>query len=542
MRTSWKLKTNTDSVSWSSGLRSLGLSMFMRDGMAAATMSAMTSAFLSAFALALGADAIYIGLLSAVPMILWTATLIPAALLCQKHIRKRKNIVVLSATASRLLWVPIILIAVLIAPGNFALSLLLIFVTLSTLVGAFMTPAWASLVGDLVPENSRGIYFSKRTIATTAASLSATLAAGWALDLFGKENLFGFAVIFAVGLAFGLMSSMFFSRIPSPPSSADGNFDLSVIKDVWHDSRFRTFLLLFGIWEFGIMLSAPFTVVYVLDTLRADYIWISIFAVLGGVAGIIVQRGWGMFSDRYGHRVVMIISAFGTVPAILLWIPATAAWMLIPVEVFSGAMWAGFSLSYYNYMLEISPSRSRAVFAAMFSVVIGVTGIVGPIVGGLLVNRFTTTALFGLTEYRVLFLVTGLIRLMSGVLFMLFLAEVVEKRERIHPGYVFGEMMRSSVQGGIMRAHYATSSLTSDVVRMEHGFAHAADIVQKDAATVVRAIDDGLERLAAEADKLGQKIVEGGTEWHPEKGETDNYTRKERGRKQLKKLRVKVSE
>jgi len=508
-------KTDFKPSGWHEGFRRIGLKMFTRDGMAAAVMQSTTAAFLSVFALALGADSVYIGLLSAVPVILWTVALLPAALFCQKNIAKRKWIVVASATASRLLWIPIIIIAMWFAGTSVALAALMVFVTLSTFAGAFSTPAWASMAGDLVPENVRGMYFSKRTIATTATGLTATLAAGWVLDLFGKQDLFGFVVIFSVGLLFGLLSSFFFSRIPSPPVGfeRERDFHTSAIKDVWKDRRFRTFLILFGIWQFGIMFSAPFQSVFILKTLGAEYIWIAILAVAGGVAGIVVQRGWGVFSDRYGHRIVMIIATFGTVPALLLWLPATSAWMLLPVEIFSGMMWAGFGLANYNYMLEVSPSRSRAVYAAMFNVMIGVAGVFGPIAGGFVAQYFTTHALFGLTEYRVLFLITGLIRLLSGFLFLAFLGEVVEKRERIRPGYVFGEMLKYGISGGVLKAHNAAGGFVYDASAVEKSLKDVAAVVGKDIRAAAHAVGEVVERTKTEADKRGEKIVERGTMW-----------------------------
>jgi MFS family permease len=478
--------------------------------MAAATQYSMMSAFLSAFALALGADSLYIGLLSAVPVALWTIALLPSALLCQKNMVKRKWIVVASATAARLMWIPIILIALWFAASSLALGMLLVFVTLATLVGAVSTPAWASIAGDLVPESSRGRYFSKRTVATTAAGLTASLAAGWILDIFGKNDTFGFAVIFTIGLGFGLLSSLLFSRIPSPPIMPSKDFHGAAIRDVWRDARFRTFLILFGIWQFGIMFSAPFLNIYILKTLAADYIWISIVIVAGGVAGILVQRGWGVFSDRYGHRVMMIIAAFGTVPSILLWIPATSAWMLVPIEIFSGMIWAGITIAHYNYMLEISPSRARPVFAAMFNVVLGIAGIFGPIAAGLTAQHFATQTFLGLSEYRVVFLISGIIRLVGAILFLKFLAEVVEKRERVKPGYVFGEMLKYGVQGGIFKAHHAAGGFVSDASTVEQGLKGAAKLMGKDIAVAAHAIGGVVERAAVEADKKGDRISESG--------------------------------
>jgi len=528
-----RFKTDFQPQVWNDGQRGRGLKMFTREGAATAAAYSMTSVFLPAFALALGADSLYIGLLSAIPMALWTLALLPSALFCQKHIEKRKSIVVAASLIAWLFWVPIILIGVLLGPVAITLSLLLILVTMSTFVGAFSTPAWASVAGDLVPEQMRGRYFSKRTVAATAAGLSASLAAGWILDVFGRNDVFGFAVIFSIGLGFALLSSLLFAKIPSPPAELTRKFHRSAIREVLQDRRFRTFLLIFAVWQFGIMLVAPFTTIFILKTLQAEYIWISIFLVVSGIASILVQRGWGIFSDRYGHRVMMIIATFGTAPVILLWIFAVNPWMLVPVEVLSGIMWAGIGLAQYNYMLETSPARSRAVYAAMFSVIIGIMGVLGPIAGGLTAEYFSTTALFGLTEFRVLFLMSGIFRFMAGLLLWRFLGEVVEKRERVHPGYVFGEMLKYGVQGGILKLHHAAGSFAKDISAVEKDMLGAARTVEKDVAIAAHAFEGAVEEITNRADRSSEKISAVGTAWP---------SADKRKHSEKKRMRVKVSD
>jgi MFS family permease len=185
--------------------------------------------------------------------------------------------------------------------------------------------------------------------------------------------------------------------------------------------------------------------------------------------------------------------------------------MLLPVEIFSGMMWAGFGLANYNYMLEVAPSRARAVYAAMFNVVIGVAGVLGPISGGFVAAYFANNALLGiswLTEFRVLFLITGLIRLASGFLFWAFLGEVVEKRERVQPGYVFGQMLKYGVQGGVLKAHHAAGGFAYDASTVERSLKSVANLVKKDIKRAAHAVENVVERAAVEADKKGDKISE----------------------------------
>jgi MFS family permease len=489
---------------WHEGKRKLGMHLFVLDGVAASAMFSLTSAFLVAYALALGADSLYIGLLSSVPNIFWTAALIPAAVFAQKHMEKRKWIVVASATASRLLWLPILLLPVYFLTG--ALPYLLLLVTLSTLVGAFATPAWASLTGDLVPDAMRGRYFSKRTIATVISGLAASLAGGWMLDYYGRENPFGFVVVFGMGLLIGLLSSFFYSRIPEPPVKAAKHVDFSeAARQALSNKRFRKFLLLFFFWQFAVMFAAPFFNVQLLKVMGADYIWISILAVFGGAAGVLVQRAWGIFSDTYGHRVITIISAFGIILVPLLWIPVRDPLFLIPIEIYGGIVWAGFTLAHYNYMLEVSPSQSRPVFAALFSIAFGLAGIIAPVLGGLTADYFATASFYGLTHIQPVFLISSALRLVAAIMFAAFLAEVVEKRERVAPSYVFGQLLRYGLLGSVMKVHTAEGA----VVRAEKSFAKVLRKAGSEVRKEAHALEAALERTSQQADRKSEKIIEG---------------------------------
>lgn len=489
--------------SWNEAKRRIGLRLFIFDGMAASAAHSLTSGFLVAYALALGADSLYIGVLNSLPSVFWTAALIPAALFAQKYVERRKWIVVVSETAARALWLPILLLPLYFTSGS--LSYLLVLVVLSTLTGAFATPAWASLSGDLVPDTIRGRYFSRRNIATAAAGLGAWLAGGILLNGFGRGNLLGFVVVFAIGLFLSFLSLLFYARIPQPPAEAKEIDFLEAARQAIANRRFRKFLLLFFFWQFAVMFAAPFFNVHLLEFLQADYIWISILAVASGLAGIAVQRAWGLFSDYYGHRVIVIISAIGIILVPLLWIPVKDPALLIPVEIYSGIVWAGFTLANYNYMLELSPSRSRAVFAALFSLAFGLAGIIAPTLGGLTAKHFAGEGFFGLRNIEPVFLFSSALRLVAAALFVLYLPELIEKRERVHPGYVFAHLLRYGLQGSIMKVHTAGGVLVQAEKVLEKALRKAGKSIKRSA----KAIDDLVENVSLQADRKSEKIVEG---------------------------------
>ncbi|MEM7814956.1 MAG: MFS transporter [Candidatus Aenigmatarchaeota archaeon] len=526
---------------WHEGKRRLGMQLLVREGIFASIMYAMTSVFLVAFALALGANAFYVGLLNSIPNVFWTIALVPSAILTQHYMRKRKSILVGATTLSRLMWLGILMLP--IAFTGWSLAGLMVFVTLASIISAFSSPAWASITGDIVPDYVRGRYFSRRLAYTTVAGLGAELIAGWVLDFFGRGNMFGFIVIFGVGMLAGLTSSALLWQVPEPPLQLEHRaHTISAMRNALRDGRLRRFLLALGFFEFAVMVASPFFTVHLLNALRAEYIWIAILAVASGVAGISVQRAWGRFSDRYGHRVILIISAFWIVLVPLLWIPVPPEYLylLVVAEAFSGAVWAGYNLSYFNYMLEISPVAERPVYSALTNVVFGVAGITGPVIGGLIASAFVVSPLFGIagiTEIRAVFLVSGILRMIGAAMLGLLLMEAIEKRERVAPSHVFSEMVRSGLLGTLLKAHNAAGLIKHDAFAAKNSLRGAITSVEKSVASTVKAIENAIDHVAIESDKEGDKIAEHARAclFGTRVGEKANY-------RIGKKLRVKVSE
>ena len=86
--------------------RASTLTNSVRDGIASTVMTTLTTSFFTAFAVALGADNIFIGLLSSLPLSIWTIAQIPAARLVEQR-SGRKEITMVSCLMSRLMIIPI---------------------------------------------------------------------------------------------------------------------------------------------------------------------------------------------------------------------------------------------------------------------------------------------------------------------------------------------------------------------------------------------------------------------------------------------------
>ena len=83
--------------------------------------------------------------------------------------------------------------------------------------GQASSPVWNSLMADLVSPKELGSYFGKRNSMTGFMALSATLAAGFFLNLYPQEFLIiGFSSMFIIAMGYRLISLAYLKKMQDP--------------------------------------------------------------------------------------------------------------------------------------------------------------------------------------------------------------------------------------------------------------------------------------------------------------------------------------
>ncbi len=401
------------------------------EGVSASVMFAITNAFLAVYASSLGATNIQIGLVVAAPAVLAMISYLPAAFLTEKW-NNRRYLCTVASLISRIMWVfsgiiPLLLLWNIISTPIQAITLLAATVVVQGLFGSFVGPAWASIVGVVVPDNIRGSYFGSRNRMCAIASLVSGVAAGIILQVF-SQNMLGFSIIFIAAGISGALSSYYFSKFPDIRFKPEKIIIVKEIKSVFANKAFRRFVLLFIIWQIGVSISSPFVNVYLINGLGAQYIWISFTLLASGLSTILVQKGWGRIADIFGHRSIMIISAFGASLVPLMWMLTPSYEFAVIIEFISGAAWAGFNIANFNYMLEITTGGKRAVYSAIFWTLITIPIVFAPIVGGFLIDTLIAMP-FALNGFKGMFFISWAIRFASFILFAYLLVKVLPRDE-----------------------------------------------------------------------------------------------------------------
>lgn len=364
--------------------------------------SIIGSGFLAAFALALGADNFQIGLLASIPFITQLLQ-VPAILLVEK-IRRRKLITVTTWVLAQLFWFPIAAIPFFVPfPGYQAVALLLGIMIIRGLLAAVTSCGWNAWVIDLVPKNILGIFFARRSILTTIATVVFGLGGAFFVDYWsgGSERnaVQGYGYVIAFGALFmGMVSPLLMTLMPepvmeSPPSR--GSLGQTILAPL-RDKNFKWLLGFLFTWSLASNLALPFFSVYMLQKIGLSISTVIALYVLSQAFNIIFLRVWGPLIDKFGTKVILSLSTSLYLLVILGWIFVLmpdryflTLPLLIVLHIFAGIATAGVGLTTGTIGMKLSPRDQATAFLSGVSLSINIGSGLGPILGGLLANFFS---------------------------------------------------------------------------------------------------------------------------------------------------------
>lgn len=288
------------------------------------------------------------------------------------------------------------------------------FIVLSVLFvvcGALASPAWQSLMSDLVSVERRGAYFGWRNKTLGFVTVGASFAAGLVLHAMKRVNVcYGFALIFFLAFIFRLSSWYFLTRMHEPALNhkREDQFTLFEFIGRLKESNFAKFVLFVAMMHFSVNLASPFFPVLMLEHLSFSYALYAFLTVTASFTVCLMMGRWGRCADMVGNlRVLKVTSPLiGLIP--LLWIFNRHPVFLFFAQAFSGFAWAGFNLCATNFIYDAVTPEKRTRCIAYFHVFNGLALGLGSLLGGFLIPRLPL--LFG-DKILSLLLISALLRI-----------------------------------------------------------------------------------------------------------------------------------
>ncbi len=376
------------------------------EGAFKAAKTGLTSNYIVPFALSLGFTPGLVAILSSLPQLFGASAQILSDKLSQ-FLKSRHKVLYYASTIESFHWLIVSLIA--LFSINYP-ALLIILIVLDTIMMNIQSPIWNALMGDTVPGNKLGKYFSERNIITGLSGFILTLLAGFILSKFSSfSNGLGFFIIFFLAFASSFIASKYQRKFYDPNPSAYKSEPYTLVQFIKNSKQnnFGSFTIFYSLYRFSVNIAAPFFTIYMLQILKFDYFIFTIVTVSAAISSFLSMKWWGSLIDKYGSRSIFTLTSL-IIPAIpLAWI-FTADWRIISgIEIFSGFIWAGFNLSCSTFMLESVNSKQRIKFYAYNNMISGFAVFIGTIIGSFLL---TLPEILFSSSYLFVFFVSSIMR------------------------------------------------------------------------------------------------------------------------------------
>ncbi len=406
------------------------LNYSVKDASAYSVMAGFGDQYVSAFAIALKATTTQIGLLASVPNLISSITQVFSVKLVNK-LKNRKKVINISVFFHAIMWLAILLIPFIFKSHQ--VLILIAFVTLYFVFGTFASPAWISLMGDLVPEKHRGDYFGKRNRIAGFIALVSIFVAGFLLEklttiqmLSVPAVLTAFGALFLIAMIARFISLYYLAKMYEPPYKPEEEGEYFSILDFiksMSTRNFSIFTLYICLTTFAVQVAGPYFAVYMLRDLKFSYWTYAIVTGTAAAASFISMGYWGDIIDKYGSRKVFSFTSYIIITLPILWIFSPNIYWLIFIQILSGLSWAGFQLATSNFLYDACTPQKRARVFAYYSALNGVAFFLGAMTGALLLFVLPEHFIFAYTVLFI-FLISGILRLIFQVVFIQRIKEV----------------------------------------------------------------------------------------------------------------------
>ena len=390
------------------------LRMMIWEGITSETLATLQiMGYLAAYALALGASNLQVGIVSAVPFASLVVQL-PAILLIERF-RARKAIGLPAWLLAQLLMIPIAAVPFFIdVPSSLAVTTVIFLLAFRGLFAPMWITAWMSWMHDLVPQRLLGSYYGRRLAASTAVLAVLGLGSSFFINWWegqapSGQEAFGYSFFFIGGaLTLGLFGPIMAARAKEPliPAAQEPNRSpVAILTEPLRDKNFSQLLRFLWVWGVASNIAIPFFIVYMLTDLELELPVVMSLVVLSNITHALFLRVWGPMADRVGSKTVMSLSASLLLLVFLGWIfvahtekHVLTMPLLIILNAFVGVARGGILLTLNTLALKVAPENKATAYLGVAGIAAYASMGIGPVIGGFLADFFATKTLrFDLT-------------------------------------------------------------------------------------------------------------------------------------------------
>jgi len=309
-------------------------------------------------------------------------------------------------------------------PDNWALITAIGFLCLFGLFNGMQAVIFNTLMAKVIPLRLRGRLTGFRNF---AAGLTAAGVSWMGGHYFVEGNLFGNGYASTFLMAFILtsigLSLLMLVREPEPPTiraraTLGGRLhDIPMMLKA--DPALGRFYLAAGLAALGTM-AVPFYILYAGERIGLSGATIGILSTAFLLAQTTTNLLWGSLADRFGNRLVFILSVATWGAATVMLLAVDTLWPLAIAFAGLGAGQGGFQNSNQNIIVEFGARDDLPMRIAVLNTATSLMHAAGPLLGGVIAYAISFDALFALS----------IAVLLAALLTMTFLVDEPRKRRK----------------------------------------------------------------------------------------------------------------
>ena len=371
----------------------------------------LVGSIITLFAMRLGANSTYIGVLSALLYI--ALMLLPLGKILARHF----SIVSIFSAAwiiRALGMIPVVFAPLAAYSGHHdtALVLTLLGVAVFHIARGIGMIGNNPVLGYLAAGPDRGSYMTQIQIINSATGMIS----GFAIAIIlGKEPpLFLYSLIMGAGIICGISSGLLIKKVPEPPHE-EKNSKISlteIFREALGDPSIKRFLTILFIVALVSGVSRTFLVVYAREALNQEDGMILLYSVFGGLGNLLIGVLIKFLVDRIGAKPLFIICvALGLITMIpIVFFPLSVLSNLTLVILF--LLFLFFMLNFgflgsegiaQTYFMALVPSEKMLDMGILYFFVFGVAGAGGSFLAGILLDILYGVGFSPFASFKILY-------------------------------------------------------------------------------------------------------------------------------------------